>query len=232
MWTSTSTLNVFRAPGFLLATLLIVGCSSASKDKAAAGDATPPAKAAAPGEFSVEGVYVEACACKPPCGCEMTGVEHGCQGLSAMQITAGRYKGGSLAGAKVAYAMVPGEWVRIYVDADPVQKEAVTAFAQAAFAKYGPLEAVTSAAIDIQGRDGAYSVIVDGGKTMKFETEPVLGGDRKTPVAHTNIDSALNPTVYQGQNLSASYKDGARQINLPKGRNSYFNPTMNANGKV
>jgi hypothetical protein len=57
---------------------------------------------------------------------------------------------------------------------------------------------VHDAKIDINGKDGAYTVKVDGGKIMTCTTEPVLGGDNKTPITHTNTKDALNPTMYQG----------------------------------
>jgi hypothetical protein len=209
----------------------VVGCGRGSKTASVAGDSAPSASTA-PVNFDVRGVYVETCACKPPCACEMVAVESGCQGLGAFKLTSGRYMGTDLSGVKIAYAMVPGEWVRLYVDARPEQTDAATAFARAVTAKFGPLEATREASIDIKGTDGAYTVLVDNGKVMTFQTEAILGGDKKSPIAHSNVHNILNPTCYQGQSVQATYRDDNRKINLPKGRNSYFNPAMSAKGKI
>ena len=67
---------------------------------------------------------------------------------------------------------------------------------------------------------------------MKFETEPVLGGDGKTPIGYTNIKNAVNPTVYQGTCVSATYSDGDEKVTVEKGRNSHFNPRLKSSGKI
>ena len=105
-------------------------------------------------------------------------------------------------------------------------------FGRAAFASFGPIKEVKAAKIDVSGADGKYTVTVDGGKIMKFETEPVLGGDGKTPIGYTNIKNAVNPTVYQGTCVSATYSDGDKDVTVAKGRNSHFNPKLKSRGKI
>ena len=190
--------------------------------------------AAAPrADFTVEGMFVDVCCCMPPCPCEVTEVATGCQGVGVHQISTGLYAGDDLSGAKIAHAKVVGEWVNLYIDAkDETQRAAAEKFGRAAFGKFGPIKEVKAAKIDISGADGKYTVTVDGGKIMKFETEPVLGGDGKTPVGYTNIKNAVNPNVYQGTCVSATYSDGAKKVKVEKGQNSHFNPRLKSSGKI
>jgi hypothetical protein len=184
-------------------------------------------------DFSVEGMFVDCCSCRPPCPCELTEVAGGCEGVGAHQISSGKYAGDDLAGVKIAHAKVVGEWVNLYIDArDQKQLAAAERFGRAAFAKFGPIKQVKAARIEVSGADGRYIVTVDGGKIMKLETEPVLGGDGKTPIGYTNIQNAVNPTVYQAAVVSATYSDGDKKVTLEKGRNSHFNPKLKSSGKI
>ncbi len=193
----------------------------------------PKAGTAAKADFTVEGMFVDCCSCRPPCPCEVTEVAMGCVGIGAHQISAGTYAGEDLAGVKIAHAKVVGEWVNLYIEArDQKQRAAAEQFGRAAFAGFGPIREVKAATIEVSGAAGRYTVTVDGGKIMKFETEPVLGGDGKTPVGYTNIRNAVNPAVYQGRVVSASYTDGDKKLTVNKGRNSHFNPTLKSTGKI
>ncbi len=193
----------------------------------------PNAAAAAKADFAVEGMFVDCCSCRPPCPCEVTEVAMGCVGIGAHQISSGTYAGEDLAGVKIAHAKVVGEWVNLYIEArDQKQRAAAERFGRAAFAGFGPIREVKAATIEVSGAAGRYTVTVDGGKIMKFETEPVLGGDGKTPVGYTNIKNAVNPAVYQGRVVLASYTDGDKKLTVNKGRNSHFNPTLKSTGKI
>lgn len=192
-----------------------------------------PAPAAATADFSVEGMFVDCCSCMPPCPCEVTEVAMGCKGVGAHQISSGKYAGDDLVGVKIAHAKVVGEWVNLYIDAkDEKQRAAAEKFGRAAFAGFGPIKEVKAAKIEVSGADGKYTVTVDGGKIMRFETEPLLGGDGKTPIGYTNIKNAVNPTVYQGRVVSATYTEGDKRVAVEKGRNSHFNPTLKSSGKI
>jgi hypothetical protein len=184
-------------------------------------------------EFSVEGMFVDVCCCMPPCPCEVTDVATGCQGVGVHQFSSGKYAGDDLGGVKIAHAKVVGEWVNLYIEVkDEKQRAAAEKFGRAAFAKFGPIKEVKAAKIEVSGADGKYTVTVDGGKIMKFETEPVLGGDEKTPVGYTNIKNAVNPTVYQGKCVSATHSDGDKKVKVEKGQNSHFNPKLKSSGKI
>ena len=184
-------------------------------------------------EFSVEGMFVDVCCCMPPCPCEVTEVAMGCCGVGVHQFSSGKYAGDDLSGAKIAHAKVVGEWVNLYIEVkDEKQRAAAEKFGRAAFAKFGPIKEVKAAKIEVSGADGKYTVTVEGGKIMKFETEPVLGGDEKTPVGYTNIKNAVNPNVYQGKCVSATYSDGDKKVKVDKGRNSHFNPKLKSSGKI
>jgi hypothetical protein len=191
------------------------------------------AQDAAKADFSVEGMFVDVCSCMPPCPCELTEVASGCQGVGAHQIHRGKYAGNDLIGVRIAHAKVVGEWLNLYIDVqDEKQRAAAEKFGRAAFAKFGPIKEVKAARIEVSGADGNYTVTVDGGKIMKLETEPVLGGDGKTPIGYTNINNVVNPTVFQARCVSATYSDGNRKLTIEKGRNSHFNPTLKSAGKL
>ncbi len=193
------------------------------------------ARAADKESFQVTGLYTETCACSAPCKCELTGdVPPSCQGVGAFKITSGNYGGQDLAGVSIAYAGKPGEWVRIYIDApDKMHRDAAEKLARAAFAAWGKMEAVKDAKIGIAGTYGAYTVTVDGGATMKYVMEPMLGGDGKSAVAYSNTYNPLTSTFLQGKSSDAmSYRDGDRTMDLSKGRNAYFNDQMNTSGQL
>ena len=126
--------------------------------------------------------------------------------------------------------MVPGSWVRIYVDAEnDKQKDAATEFPKYIYSAFGKIESASIAKIEFTGENGNYTVKVDGGKILQLATEPVLGGDNKTPVTHTNTKSKLNSVFMQGKTVSGGFSDGERKFEL-KGGNSYFNDRMKSKG--
>jgi hypothetical protein len=154
-------------------------------------------------------------------------------GVGAHEISSGTYAGIDLVGVTIAHAKVVGEWVNLYIDAkDEKQRAAAEKFGRAAFAGFGPIKEVKAARIEVSGADGKYTVTVDGGKIMKFQTQPLLGGDGKNPIGYTNIKNAVNPTVYQGTVVSATYSDGDKKVTVEKGRNSHFNPRLKTSGKI
>src|SRR5712691_13530338 len=107
--------------------------------------------------FRIKGTYVEGCSCGIPCGCELVGAEKGCQGVGALAISSGKFKGTALSGAKIAYAVSPGQWIRLYVDSrKPEQREAALDFAKAYFADWGKLETAREAHIDQSGSAGNF----------------------------------------------------------------------------
>lgn len=180
--------------------------------------------------YRLVGTYVEGCECNAPCGCEISGLEKGCQGVSALKITSGSYDGKSLAGAKVAIALAPGDWTRVYVDAMPSQRPAVSALARAIASGFGKVEAVKYAPVSFSGKDGSYNVAVEHGIILQLTTKPILGADGKRPVAITNVKSALSSTFYQGKSVKGSFKDGGHDFTLA-GTNSYFYP-VNKSGRM
>lgn len=191
---------------------------------------------AAPGDkqpFSVTGLYLESCSCSPPCACELVGLVHGCQGVGLVTLTTGKYGGTDLSGVKIAYAVAPGDWVRLYLDVPkPAQHAAAEAFGRAAFAAFGKIEAVKDGKIAVEGSAGKYTATVDGGAIMKFSTEPVLGEDGRRPVGHTNAHNTLTTTLLQAKTVSATYKDGDRSFTLQAGTNSFFNDRVRRQGQL
>jgi hypothetical protein len=182
--------------------------------------------------YSATGTFVEGCSCNAPCPCELTGVAHGCQGVGAMQLTSGSYDGVDLSGAKIAYATMPGDWVRLYIDApSDRQRQAAEAFGRGVYSAFGKIEAVKPAKIEISGSGGRYTVSVDGGQIMKYTTEPALGLDGRTPIRISNIKDPLHPNVMLGKTVTATYQDGERSFTL-KDSNSYSTDRMRSSGRL
>ncbi|UJS16790.1 MAG: DUF1326 domain-containing protein [Candidatus Jettenia sp.] len=181
-------------------------------------------------KWSMQGVFVEGCSCKAPCPCELIGLSEGCNAVGVVSLSEGNYMGADLAGAKIAYAVAPSEWVRIYVDGkSDEQREAAIELAKGMFSTFGEIESTSSAHIDMSGMDGSYTVRVNDGKLMQLTTEPVLGGDNKTPITHTNIKNKFILVFMQGRTIFGSFHDGERKFEL-KGGNSYFNNRMESEG--
>lgn len=182
--------------------------------------------------FEAKGMFVEGCSCGRPCACQLTGIEPGCQGVNALALTGGSYQGVDLTGVKIAFGLGAGKWVRLYVDAPkPEQREAATAFAKAYSAAFGKIEEVKAARVEISGQAGTYTLKVDGGKIMNLVTEPVLGGDGKTPLMYSNIHDSLHPTVKQGKTVTGKYQDGGHAFEL-KDSNAYFHETFESKGSL
>lgn len=193
--------------------------------------------AAAKHDFSIDsGTYAETCTCRPPCPCELTGAVMGCNGVGAYELSKATYNGADISGTKFAYALGLGDWLNIYVDQpDPKKHDAAVAFAKGAlagFAKDGKANKVVDAKIKIEEKNGAYTASVNDGKIMSFRTEPVLGGDKKTPITHSNTHDPVNPVFLQGECVEASYKDGDQKFEIDQGRNSYFNNHIKSSGSV
>jgi hypothetical protein len=182
--------------------------------------------------FTVKGEYVEGCSCMGVCPCELTGLMDGCQGLGVIAIASGSYMGKDLSGSRIAYATVPGQWVRLYVEPrSRAQTTAVEAYARAVYSAFGKIESIREARVKMAGHDGRYNVTVDGGKVASFTTVPVLGGDNRTPIVHSNVKDPVIHSVMQGKTVAGAYHDGKRSFTL-KGTNSYFNNHISSSGKV
>jgi hypothetical protein len=172
-------------------------------------------------DADAEGIWVEGCTCNVACPCAFTGkFATMCQGAVANVVKLGVYNGVDLTGAKLVWAGHAGNWSYLYVDATEQQKKAAEALATAAFGPLGKVESLRGARIDVSGEGGRYKVTVDGGKILELTTEPVLGGDQKTPIVHSNT---VVGTVLQARTLSGSFRDGQRSFKWAN-TNSYFNP--------
>lgn len=181
--------------------------------------------------YKVEGTFVEGCSCKQPCAAAFMNVDPGCRYIGAMELSAGSYKGGDLAGVKIVAVQGEQKWVRIYLDVPSAkQHEAAEAFARGYLKDFGTVEAVKDAKIEIAGKDGKFTVKVDGGKIMEFSSEPVFGGDKKTPVVHSNVLDPLNTMFYQGKTVHAEFKDDNRSFKLDDS-NAFYNPEMKVSGE-
>jgi hypothetical protein len=182
--------------------------------------------------YKISGTFVEGCSCQIVCSCNMGHMSHACQGVGAMAFQTGSYMGTDLSGAKMAYALSPGNWVRVYTEAkSPAQEKALGAFISAALGPFGKVEEVKSAKIDLKGADGKYALQVDGGKIMSLSTEPVLGADGKKPFTYHNTLMPLSPTILQAKTIQGSFNDGGHSFKLADS-NSDFNPSAMASGTL
>jgi len=226
-------------PGLALLLAVGLGVSCAATSQAGSGSETVYAVSASSRtqenqkEFEVVGRYAEACSCRPPCPCELVGPDMTCEGMGVFQFDQGTYGGEDFSGTRLAYALYIGKELQIYLDAPNAEKrEALEAFARAALAGFGPVKGVHDAEIELEGKDGKYTVLVDGGDVMKCTTEPVLDGDGKTPVSHHNTRNAINSTMYQGTCTGCTFQQGEMEFTLASGRNAYFNEKLKAKGKI
>lgn len=219
------------------------GCATTGESSSYAGvdegivaipaSAQTPAPKPEQKDFNIEGFYAEACSCSAPCPCEMTGPNMMCKGVGAYQFDKGKYGSDDFSGCRMAYSLYLGKAVQLYIDApDATKRAAMEKFGRVALAGFGPITAVHESKVELSGKDGTYTIKVDGGKVMTCTTEPMLGGDKKTPVMHSNTFDALNPVMYQAQCTGCTYADGEAKFTLEKGRNSYFNAHMKAGGKI
>ncbi len=216
-----------------LGAVIVAAMGIGAQAQPAGKDAPPAAKTAETHDFSIDGFYVEMCSCRPPCPCELTGADMSCSGVGAYQFDKGAYGGEDFSGTRVAYSLHIGKEVHLYIDAPDAKKRAAAEkFARAALAAFGPVKGVHEAKVEIAGKDGAYTVKVNGGKTLSCISEPVMGGDKKTPIKHDNTLDALNPVMYQGKCVSCTYAEGENKITLEAGRNAYFNQHMKSSGKI
>ena len=185
--------------------------------------------------YHLSGIYTDTCTCQIPCTCDLTGDSPGmCKGVGAVAITRGDFSGADLSGVRFAYALVMGDWLRLYVDApDPAHRATAEKFLRGFCADWGKLESVSDAKIEIVEKDGGYAVQVDGGKVMKFVIAPVIGGDGKTPLAHTNTHGAVTSTFLQGKSaIVTTYRDETHSFDIPAGRNGYFNDKVDSGGSL
>jgi hypothetical protein len=188
---------------------------------------------AAESPFSIHATFVEGCTCPVlACPCDLTGVSNGCKGMGAILIHSGVYQNTDLAGARIAFSMMRGQWVKVFVDGrDKDQKAAAEAFAREALKDYGPVRWAQPGKVDFVGQGGDYLVTVNDGHVMQMMTEPVIGGDGRTPILHSNTRDRLNPTLCQGKVSKAHYDDGEETFSL-EGSNAYFDETMLAAGRM
>jgi hypothetical protein len=190
-----------------------------------------PAFAAGKKPFAVKGEFIDSCSCAIGCSCVLGAIESSCNGVGVLVVKSGSYGGTDISGAKIAYAVAPGKWVRGYVDASAAQAKAASDFAANALVSFGKVEFVKPAHISVSGANGNYTYSVNGGKTMEASTRMVVGGDGHSPIVHTNLKDPLNDRFAQAKTVSGSYRDAGRSFTL-KGSNSYYNTQLNKSGKL
>jgi hypothetical protein len=180
--------------------------------------------------FSMEGRYVEGCACHAPCTCEMSGLVMGCEGVGTFDYTAGEVDGVHLNNCKGAYATVPGKWVLLYIDAPSKdQRAAVEKMMRYTLTGFGPVQGVRQAKITMTGTGGNYKTSV--GNYFTMTSRPMMGGDGKNPLRYENTHDRVHPDVMGGTTINCVFKDGSRSFKL-KDSNAFFNEHLKVSGKM
>jgi hypothetical protein len=157
--------------------------------------------------YHFDASFIECCSCRDVCVTEITGRDAGCHGFGAIKFRTGSYAGKDISGTAAAFAFDSGKWVRIYIDAPDKQRAAVTNLMKAALADWGKLEGIRNGSVRLTRNGDAHSLIVDKGHTMMLVMKPVLGGDGKSAVTHTNLASPLHSSLMQGVTSSAQFSD-------------------------
>ncbi len=179
--------------------------------------------------FTFHGSYVEACSCSAPCLCELTGPEHGCQGVGAFNIEHATLGSGHVHNVKAAYALGAGSWVVIYIDSPASEMKTTEKFMRNALAGFGPVVAVKKAKISMVEHGGVCTAMVDSGSIMKFTTKPMMGGDGVHALEFGNIHDKVHPSVMQATVTACSFHDGSRSFTL-KDSNAVFNDHIHSSG--
>lgn len=176
--------------------------------------------------YSYDAVFIEGCSCQDVCVTEVTGTDAKCHGLAAMDFHRASYAGKDFSGSRAAWAWGPG-WVHLYVDAKSPRRDGLVKFLKAALSDWGTMENVTLAKVAVD----KYSASVADGKMASITIAPVLGGDGKTPVEHTNLGSLFHDRLNQGKIKTAWYKEPGHEADW-NGTNAFFNAHCRMSGKV
>lgn len=186
-----------------------------------------------PGQaYSIHGLFVEGCSCPTPCAHDLIGTPETCKKIGFIQIYSGAWQNSDLSGARIAYVLIPGHGVKLFVDGrDRDQKAAAASFAGTALREYGEVRHVLECKVEIFGKGGDFLVTVEGGNILQLETEPVLGGDGRNPIMYSNTQNRLVPTLYQGRTRQGLYNDGEDTFKMA-GSNAFFNEDLLSTGQL
>jgi hypothetical protein len=177
--------------------------------------------------YTFRASFVEGCSCKDICVTEITGRDAGCHGVGAMHFERGNYGGKSFSGTSAAWAWDSGKWVRLYVEGPSAQRQVLTAFMKAMLADWGKLESVSAARIDVKKQPNGFSATLPA---LRIIVRPVLGGDGKSAVVHTNLTSPFHSTLMQGETVHAAFT-AEHPFTLDK-TNGFYNPRYGMSGKI
>ena len=182
--------------------------------------------------YTIQACYIEACSCTGPCSHDLFGAANTCKKIGALQILSGAYQAGDLSGAQIVFAAVPGQGVKVYVDGrDRDQKALAAAFASELLKEYGEIKKVQEAKIEFFGKSGDFLITVNDGQILQLETEPVIGGDERTPISYGNTRNRISPALYQGRVRKGIYGDGDGAFRL-EGTNVFFNENVMSSGRL
>jgi len=171
----------------------------------------------------IEGAFVEACSCKGTCAFETTGTMPGCQALGGYRIDRGSFGGQDVSGTSLAFVCTAAGDVFVYLDAKIAAKrrtgETLARALFGSFGKWKPIQANTE--ISLVGKGGAYSLLVNNGRTASLTTHPVKGGDGKRFVVLENVHGDPYDRLWQATAKKASFSDKGQSFSL-QGSSAFF----------
>jgi hypothetical protein len=207
--------------------LSIGGCATTAS--------APPPMAKAKASYVLKGDQVEGCECLSVCPCVFAHdvTFNDCRGIMAWNIREGHYGGIGLAGINFALVLtksgknVPktmGKWEGvIYVssNANPDQRAAVVDILSSNWGKAFSKVDVKVEPIDFVATGDKREVHI--GKLASLKTEPLKGGDGRTPtIEHASF--SLIPVLHCATTTENTYDDGLGMKWDFKERNSFYGP--------
>lgn len=181
----------------------------------------------------LNGIFVEGCSCKASCAFETTGASTGCQSFGVYRILKGHFGHRDVSGLSLAWVAASSDRLFVYVDARSTsQFKTGESLARVIFAEgFGKLQAVKRAPISLAGEKGRYRLAIDGGKVFEMKTEPVFGGDGRTPVKIDNVMGDPYDALYQGKTVSAAFNGEGASFRLTN-TSAFFQPALRVSKKI
>lgn len=179
-------------------------------------------------KWSIQGHWVSSCNCEPGCPCLFFSdpTKGHCDGIDTIHITQGKYGNVNLDGLNFTIlARSPGNFWKgnwtagLYIDekADARQREALTTITSGKAG--GPMAMIASLIGTLKGTKFVpfsvnlkeMSISIPG--IFEFKWEPILGGDKKTPVKIENHPLApVFDTANIGKGTKSQFKDYGFEI--------------------
>jgi len=159
--------------------------------------------------WEIAGTLTEACTCSVPCTCNFgqgPSPHHYCHTVFSLQIERGHFGAVKLDGLHFAFAHAQKDWVG-YIDdrASHEQADALKAVGAHILASFGAKADFETARITQEAGDRSARVQI--GERGGFETDYIMGMDKKTPVVVENNTSLNIPRSTKTKTKVFRYQD-------------------------